>query len=187
VKLFKKILLAVSIGFNVFFVWAVIRIHNNKVKSEEFGGVINHTTWTRGLESFVTKLKEKDESLANKKYYFINVWVTWCIPCVIEIPRLDSLAGTLNKDVAYVFVSDQTDKIISDCIKRKKYNINNFVFINDMNDFVSGICNERTVTEKSYPINLIADNKGNIYFFSIGTFETVQEVKGLASIINRLP
>lgn len=186
-KLLVKILLIISLGFNIFFIWVAIRIHNNAIISEAFGGTINNTTWMKGLGSFVTKLKEKDSSLANKKYFFINVWATWCIPCVNEIPRLDSLAGTLNKDVAYVLVSDQTDKVISDCIKRKNYNVKNFVFLNGLNDFVSGICNERKVTTKVYPMVLILDQNGKIYHYSIGTYENSKEVKQLADIINRLP
>lgn len=171
----------------MFFIWLTIRIRNNRIQSEAFSKSINNTTWIKGFEEFVSKLNEKDRSFVNKKYYFVNVWATWCVPCIKEIPRLDSLAGTLNKDIAYIFVSDQTDNVINDCIKKKKYDLNNFVFINDLNDFVSGICNEYKLTTKSYPINLIIDNKGNIYHYSIGTFENTTDLKGLADIINKLP
>jgi thiol-disulfide isomerase/thioredoxin len=151
-----------------------------------FGGVIDKITWSEGLKSFVSRLKAKDKTVARKKYYYVNVWATWCGPCVKEIPWLDSLAGTLKKDVGYVFVSDQSDKGVTDFIKRKKYNVKNFVFLNDMNDFVSGICNEKKITSKSYPMVLIIDNKGKILHYSDGAYGDVKEAKEFVDMINKL-
>ncbi len=35
----------------------------------------------------------------------LNIWATWCVPCVIEMPLLDSLAGELGDDVKVLTVS----------------------------------------------------------------------------------
>ncbi len=35
----------------------------------------------------------------------INLWATWCAPCVTEMPQLDSLAGTLEGEVRVITVS----------------------------------------------------------------------------------
>lgn len=180
----------VSVGFNAYFIWDAIQIHNFQLKSEAmdraFGGEIDKTTWAEGLKSFVSKLKAKDKKVGNKKYYYVNIWTTWCGPCVKEIPWLDSLAGTLNKDVGYVFVSDQTDKVITDCLKRKKFDVKNFIFLNDMNDFVSGICNERKIRTKSYPMVLLLDNKGKILHYSNGAYEDIKEAKEFVDMISKL-
>ena len=152
-KLLVKILLIISLGLNVYFVWDTKRIRNNRIWGESFmkafgSGEINKTTWTKGFESFITKLKQKDQKLANKKYFYINTWATFCSPCIKEMPFLDSLAGTLRNDVAYVFVSEISDESATSCIKRHKYNIKNFIFLNDMGDFISGICNEKGTKTK---------------------------------------
>ena len=179
-----------SLGFNGYFIWDAIQIHNEKLRGEAmdraFGGVIDKTSWADGLKSFVTKLKAKDKVAAGKKYYYVNIWTTWCGPCVKEIPWLDSLAGTLNKDVGYIFVSDQTDKVITDCIKRKKFIVKNFIFMNDMNDFVSGICNESKIRSKSYPMVLIMDNKGKILHYENGAYENLKEAAEFVDLINKL-
>lgn len=39
------------------------------------------------------------------KPMLLNLWATWCGPCVVEMPALDSLAGTLAGKVAVVAVS----------------------------------------------------------------------------------
>lgn len=35
----------------------------------------------------------------------INLWATWCAPCVVEMPQLDALAGQLDGEVRVVTVS----------------------------------------------------------------------------------
>ena len=40
------------------------------------------------------------------KTVFLNIWATWCGPCVMEIPSIEKLAATPGlKDVAFVCVS----------------------------------------------------------------------------------
>ncbi len=166
-------------------------MHDNNIQAElinkAFGGDVNKTSWEKGLESFMTKLNNKDTSVFNKKYYYVNIWTNWCIPCINEMPWLDSLAGTLNKDVGYIFVTDIGDELSKGCIEKRNYNLKNFIFLNDMNDFISGICNERNTKTKVYPMVLIFDQNGKIYHYSVGAFENSKEVKELADVINKLP
>ncbi|MFN4038038.1 MAG: TlpA family protein disulfide reductase [Erythrobacter sp.] len=35
----------------------------------------------------------------------LNLWATWCAPCVVEMPQLDELAGTLEGEVRVITVS----------------------------------------------------------------------------------
>ena len=35
----------------------------------------------------------------------INLWATWCAPCVTEMPQLDALAGELDGEVRVITVS----------------------------------------------------------------------------------
>jgi len=36
----------------------------------------------------------------------LNLWATWCAPCVVEMPLLDELAGELGDDVRVMTVSE---------------------------------------------------------------------------------
>lgn len=36
----------------------------------------------------------------------LNLWATWCAPCVVEMPLLDELAGELGESVRVVTVSE---------------------------------------------------------------------------------
>ncbi len=35
----------------------------------------------------------------------VNLWATWCAPCVVEMPQLDALAGELEGEVKVITVS----------------------------------------------------------------------------------
>lgn len=189
-KLLIKILFTFSVCLNSYFVWDTIRYNNSKLREEmmnkSFGGDVNSTTWKNGFNLLVDRLKEIDKTKVNKKYYYVNVWTTWCKPCIREMPWLDSLAGTLNKDVAYIFVSDIEDKRANNCISEKGYNIRNFLFINDMNDFISAICNEKGATSKVYPMVLILDNKGNFVHYSTGAYQSAKDVSEFGALIKGL-
>ena len=39
------------------------------------------------------------------KPVLVNLWATWCAPCVVEMPMLDTLAGELGDDVKVLTVS----------------------------------------------------------------------------------
>ncbi|TYC14212.1 TlpA family protein disulfide reductase [Bizionia gelidisalsuginis] len=48
----------------------------------------------------VTSLKE-----LKGKVIFINLWATWCPPCIAEMPSINTLYDTVGDDVAFVMLS----------------------------------------------------------------------------------
>ena len=40
------------------------------------------------------------------KAVLVNLWATWCVPCVTEMPLLDELAGELGESVTVLTVSE---------------------------------------------------------------------------------
>jgi thiol-disulfide isomerase/thioredoxin len=121
-----------------------------------------------------------------KKYYFISIWNTMCVPCIREMPLLDTLADNINRnDFAYMFVTENGERMINQ--SRKKHNINsrNFSFINDADVYISSVLKNQNLENRQYPIQLIIDNKGDIKYFQVGTIESATDsviincVKGL--------
>jgi hypothetical protein len=85
------------------------------------------------------------------------------------MPELDSIAQTIKKDVGFVFVTDDSDSETASILERKKFAIKNFVFLNEMDDFIIGVMKEKKVN--SLPIHLIIDNEGRILFCQTGRME----------------
>ena len=49
-----------------------------------------------------------DLAALKEKVVFVNTWATWCTPCVVEMPTIESLAdGFADRDMAFVIVSTE--------------------------------------------------------------------------------
>ncbi|SIO08884.1 Thiol-disulfide isomerase or thioredoxin [Singulisphaera sp. GP187] len=57
------------------------------------------------------------------KTIFLNVWATWCPPCVAELPAIANLAGNPRlKDVAFLCVStDESPEVVRSFLKGKNW------------------------------------------------------------------
>ena len=55
---------------------------------------------------------------------FINMWATWCPPCIAEMPGIDKLHEEMGDEVAFVMLSlDRNFDKAKDFDKRKGYNL----------------------------------------------------------------
>lgn len=58
------------------------------------------------------------------KVIFINLWATWCPPCIAELPSIDKLHQDMGDDVVFVMVSlDRNFNISKKFMKNKGYNL----------------------------------------------------------------
>ena len=73
-------------------------------------------------------LKTTDGSSININEYkskvkFINLWATWCPPCIGEMPEIEKLYEKFkdNENVAFFMISDEDSDKIKSFIDRKEY------------------------------------------------------------------
>ncbi|QSE99349.1 TlpA family protein disulfide reductase [Fulvivirga lutea] len=60
------------------------------------------------------------------KVVFLNIWATWCAPCIKEMPSIEKLTELYGDDVEFLIASnEEVDKIIQ--FKEKKSFKLNFV------------------------------------------------------------
>ncbi len=57
------------------------------------------------------------------KVVFINLWATWCPPCIAELPDLQKLYNDYGDKVEFLFVSNENIKVISEFLQKKKYTL----------------------------------------------------------------
>ena len=56
----------------------------------------------RGLDG-----TERDLAEFRERVLFVNLWATWCAPCIAEMPHIEQLADRLSDDVAFLIVSEE--------------------------------------------------------------------------------
>ena len=191
IRLLFGIALVGTLAFNAYFIIDEVVYQRNmewgKRMEKAFGGKVEDVSWTKGLAMLKDSIKKKHPELAGKKYFYVNMWAMFCGPCIKEMPWLDSIAGTMErKDVAYIFLAGESDKATNAMIERKKFNIKNFVYLNNMSDFISAVYNEQKKKSISYPTIVIFDDKDKIIKYEVGAYENITEAKEFVDLIGKL-
>lgn len=57
------------------------------------------------------------------KTIFINHWATWCPPCNAEMPGIIELMSHCERDVAFLFVTNETPDRVSEHLNQKGWSI----------------------------------------------------------------
>lgn len=65
--------------------------------------------------------KPYDFNDAKGKVVLINFWATWCPPCIAEMPSMEKLYKDYNEDVVFLFVSNESQAVISKFKEKNDY------------------------------------------------------------------
>jgi len=79
------------------------------------------------LADFSWNLREVNGMSANlnaskEKVILINLWATWCPPCVAEMPSLQALYDDYGDRVDFYFVSNEKSETITKFLDKHNYN-----------------------------------------------------------------
>lgn len=118
------------------------------------------TPFPKNVNLYDLKGNKVDFSKYHGKYVYVDMWASWCIPCIKEIPHLKALEKELqNKDVMFLSVSIDTKE---EAWKKKvaALGLEGELLINKDNKLgeslnVSGI-----------PFFLIYDKEGKLYMYN---------------------
>jgi thiol-disulfide isomerase/thioredoxin len=186
-KRFLIILFIVSVCANAWFIFDNYRWQQREEYSRIFakamGDPVDNISWDTGFKRLKDAMRLKVKN-STAKYYYVNIWTTWCGPCVREMPWLDSIAGKMKKDVNYVFVSPYSEATCS--TYQKKYKISNFTYLGNMSDFISAVCTKKKIKNPSFPMVLILNGRGEILHYSVGAYSNVAEAADFEKLIGKL-
>lgn len=94
-------------------------------EAEQLTGTVDRSFAGQAIPDFVLKDPEgHTKALKDTRGapVLLNLWATWCAPCVVEMPMLDELAGELGTSVQVLTVSEDmngADKVAAFFAERK--------------------------------------------------------------------
>lgn len=92
----------------------------------------------------------------NGKVILVNLWATWCAPCIKEMPDLNELQKSFeNDDFEVILISQNSDGIESSLAFLKNNNISHLTTYIDTNRSVA-----RTFKANALPTSILINAKG---------------------------
>ena len=128
---------------------SVISKFNPSVIDKEDREKISYSIW---------KLRDLDGNELNfadtkDKVVFVNLWATWCPPCIAEFQSIQDLYNDFEDEVVFLLVSDESPETIKKFLDKKGYDIQIFnPLTNYPNEF----------NPRSIPRTYIIDKEGYI-------------------------
>jgi hypothetical protein len=146
------ILLFVSLGINAYFgKKKYARFAESKKKETLY--FWKTTTHKEGYQFFSTEVKKHWPAAdLSQKNCVICFWdsTAFDFNALITMRAMDSLAGVVGKyKYHYIFATEMEAKATEDFLKRNEVVFENFKVMSQMDDFISGVFNERPLKWKS--------------------------------------
>ena len=96
------------------------------------------------------------------KTVFLNVWATWCPPCVMEMPSIERLrASTDPSKVAFVLVSKESDEVVRAFVESEKHDLPLYV-TDDLPELFAS---------DTIPMTFVVDPEGAVVFRHSGAMK----------------
>ncbi len=128
------------------------------------------------LTDYDWPLKKMDGSVINfetskNRVSVVNLWATWCPPCVAEMPSLQALYDAYGDRVDFYFVSSESPEVLERFMTKKGY---------DMPVYLQGFKELELLKSTSIPTTYILSKEGKIVVNKSGAARwDSQSVKGL--------
>jgi len=131
--------------------------------------------------------KVKDVFPAKAKIRIVNIWATWCVPCVAEIPELRAVAAAFGPTVALVGVS--MDDMIPETSRQKVVAFLNTQKISYTNLYYRGNVDDLTNYfrfEGEIPVTVAYDRSGKEVWRHQGPIKSADTIAELRKLLGRM-
>jgi thiol-disulfide isomerase/thioredoxin len=110
------------------------------------------------VSSYKWKLQDLDGNNfqfgeAKGKVTFVNIWATWCPPCIAEMPSIQELYNDYSNKIEFVIVSNEKQEVVKKFLEKKNYNFKTYTPLSRAPE---------TFNVSSIPRTFLIDNDGNI-------------------------
>jgi thiol-disulfide isomerase/thioredoxin len=123
---------------------------------------------------------------AGARLHLINVWATWCVPCVAEMPDVRAIDDAFGAEVAVIGVS--LDDMIPDTKREKVTKFLDKNAIRFPNAYFTGLpdtLGEFLKFDGEIPITIITDRNGKELWRHQGRLDKTKTIAALRSFLRR--
>ncbi len=109
------------------------------------------------------------------KVVFINLWATWCPPCIAEMPDLQKLYNDYGDRVEFLFVSNEDVGVISKFLEKKEYTLPAYMPLSKYPD---------DFETRSIPTSFVINKNGEIVIAKKGVAKwNSKRIRGVLDIL----
>ncbi len=130
------------------FLQRMIAFSPSTVKVEKRETLANFSWQLREVNGTGVNLSESEN-----RVILINLWATWCPPCIAEMPSLQALFDDYGDKVDFYFVSNEKTETLHRFLERHSYNLPVYQPLED----APGLLNSRAL-----PTTYVISKKGEI-------------------------
>lgn len=109
------------------------------------------------------------------KVVVINLWATWCPPCVAEMPSFQKLHEDYGEKVEFLFVAEDDPIKVTAFLERKRYTLPVYYAQSAIPDIL---------VSKSIPTTYVVDKQGKVVIKEVGAADWNN--KGMREFLDRL-
>jgi len=123
----------------------------------------------------------------NAKLRVVNIWATWCVPCVAEMPELRAVDAAFGPEVAMVGVSaddsvpDADRAKVAAFLDKQKIAYTNVYYRGTIDDLMNFYRLEGTI-----PITLVFDRNGKELWRHDGPVRSAEAIKEIKKLLGRM-
>ena len=133
-------------------------------------------------------LKAIRENKDSGKIRFINVWATWCGPCITEFDELveHNLRFRIRGFEMITIAAENPDQEpqVLDFLKKKSASMKNYIFASANKDELSEALDP--AWKGPLPYTIIVDEKGNVIYREMGSIDFLKMRRAIVPALNRL-
>ncbi len=113
-----------------------------------------------------------DFSAATGKPKLVNFWASWCKPCVVELPLLESFAEQYRGKIDVIAVAIDTQKHVEDFLQQHPLELEVAIATADGNTVMAEWGNDKSLL----PFSALLDENGELIDTHLGAF-TIESLK----------